>query len=166
MTYSIKQISRALGLSRARIDQWISRGVFDHPNRPALGLAREWEFRDVARVALTAEIAESKVGVSIAASFSRVAADNEFPDCFFVVFQNKSIPTGLPAQDERDIEAGLVQIDRYWWACELVQRERLTQFFSRPEISSAVVVDLGNLMRRLQASLTSIDSERAVNAAN
>jgi hypothetical protein len=159
MTYTIKQISKALGVSRARIDQWISRGVFDHPNTPALGLAREWEFRDVARVALTAEIAESKVGVSTAASFSRVAADNEFPDCFFVVFQNKSIPSGLTTQEENYIEAGLIQIDPYWWTCELVQRERLTQFLSRPEISSAVVVDLGNLMRRLQTSLTSIDSD-------
>ena len=158
MSYSIKQVSRALGISRARIDQWISRRIFDHPNKPALGLAREWEFKDVARVALTAELAQAKLGVSLAANFTRVAADNDFPKCFFVVFQDKSFPTGISAQEQADIDEGKLEIDSYWWTCRIVQRENLTQFLARPEISSAIVVDLENLIKRVEQSLKSSNS--------
>jgi hypothetical protein len=61
---STAELCRGLGLSRARLDQLVSRGLIAPQHKPEPGKAREWTIIDALRVAVFIDLADTQ-GVTL-----------------------------------------------------------------------------------------------------
>ena len=66
MALTLKQIADVLGISRSRVDQWISRRYFTTPDTPRLGMSREWDASDALRLAVMNALLHRGVPANIA----------------------------------------------------------------------------------------------------
>jgi hypothetical protein len=60
-TYTLRQVSTALRLTRVRVVQWIARRQFRIDEAPSVGVARTWGIDDAIRLAIFAALVESGV---------------------------------------------------------------------------------------------------------
>lgn len=74
MSLTTKQVTDRLGISRERVEQWISRGYFSTAHNPDPGLGREWTVDDAIRLKATAELVEASLPASLAAHHGKYAA--------------------------------------------------------------------------------------------
>ena len=150
--FTLKEITKALGLSRARVEQWISRGDFRPPDQPIIGKARDWDLGEAMRLALFVQLVDD-VGFSIKqASFCTQLGLHGFNNnvAFFVVWQGL---VEVPIKDEAGKRRKLYTPS--WNSHIILSSGDLQSFVQNPDVYFALVVNLNNLEMRVRAALNS-----------
>ena len=147
MTLTIKMISDALGISRSRVEQWISRGYFRTPDKPVLGKAREWDERDALRLALMNTLMENRISAETA---GRMAFNDPLyagENSFFVAWRGWSVGAC----------GGKFYYPEIFYH-DVVRGQDLGGFLQNPDVEFSVVVNLDILSASVKEQLEALEN--------
>jgi len=148
-SFTLKQITDALRISRARVEQWISRGFFRTPDQPILGMARDWNIGEAMRLALCVELVDAHLSPQQAGALVWVGLHGFKDDtAFFVAWQGwhgtaHNNPDGTPAK---------VYMPGNWYPA-IVKGSELRAFVENSDVISSHVFNLNALEKRVTEAL-------------
>lgn len=161
MPLTIKQISEALKISRSRVEMWISRGYFVTPDKPMLGMAREWDITDAVRLAIMSDLIEAGVPAQQAGNLVTVAPAtmSDFGLVPFVTpFAIRSEPAFFVAwQGWHEMAGGGKAHMPGNWYSETVWAHDLAGFVGGPDIDFATVININSVIARVTAALQTVE---------
>ncbi|MEF2554090.1 hypothetical protein VQ042_22595 [Aurantimonas sp. A2-1-M11] len=147
MALTIKQISDALGISRSRVEQWISRGHFRTPDRPIIGKARDWDIPDVMRLAIMQRLLEHNLSAETAGYLVQ-SHPHGFKDdvAFFVAWGGWHEMVG----------GGKAHMPGTLYDT-LVKGSDLGSFLANPDVEYAIVINLDTLEQSVKSDLAKLE---------
>ena len=149
MAHSLKSISKALGLSQNRVEQWISRGHFCPPERVPYSRSNDWEAVDALRLALMIRLVEGGISPRDAGVMSQLRPPlHRTEKTFFVAWQGRH-STAFKNEDGSYVK--MYTPGR--WYDELVLISDLLKFVQDPDVFQSLVIDLDGLWERVQSAL-------------
>jgi hypothetical protein len=153
-TYTLKQIADALGISRARAEQWIARGFFRTPHNPIFGAAREWQISDAIRLALCAALVDAGLSPEQAGAFTQVAHGFKKDAAYLVVSELGEIipatPRGAPGTKKGE---GIKVRTPGVLHSEIVKAADLAKKLDDPDGRAVTVINLDNRERWVKNAL-------------
>lgn len=150
MKLTLKQICEALSFSRMRVDQWISRGYFRTPDKPILGLPREWDEVEALRLALFVELVESSITPRDAGALTQIEPHGFKGDhAFFVAWQGYTFAATDPNSSKQALKLHIPGT----WHGEMIKGSNLYAFLANPDVFSSVVISIDNLWHKVSDKL-------------
>ena len=140
-SFTIQQLAKASDLSRAQVEQWISRGHFKPENPAQIGKARAFTMKDAVSLGALAEL--TRIGVAPGAAALHVQDIYAFDDddALLVMSQGQIATEGEPAtiyEPSNPIIHG-----------QIVRARDLAMVATDPAVRSMAVVNLSAVERRI-----------------
>lgn len=156
MALLLRQITDALKISRARVEQWISRGHFRTPDKPIFGHARDWSIDDAIRLSLFINLVDAAISVEQAGVFTQIDLHGFKDDVAFFVAWQGAMPL-LSAKGPLNLRKKISDSQKArmpgMWGCKIVRGRDLLVFLEHDDVDVAVVINLDNLEKRVKQAL-------------
>jgi hypothetical protein len=157
--FTLNQITKALGISRARIEQWISRGYFRTPDKPILGMPRDWDIGEAIRLALCVELTEAQISPLWAGQLTFTSVHGFTDDIAYFVAWQGFYPGLIPMTHRGDPIPTKDQLRKIYmpgtWIGAIIKGQDLPKFLENPDVMISVIVNLDNLEKRVNGKLLS-----------
>lgn len=146
-TITTAELCRGLRVSRARVDQLISRGIITPSDTPGPGLPRRWTFQDAMQLAIHLDLGDT-FETSIEPTKRIALAEGE--NTYLVAAREtlsliSSVPRGTKAKPP--IPAGLTDRPR----SRIVREADLPEVFADAQHTPIIIINLSALAARLRA---------------
>lgn len=153
-TYTFGQVLTALRLPRPRVDQWIARGQFK-VKETSPGVARQWDFGDVMRLAVFAKIVAARDEITATKIGGLTHLLHGFKDDQAVlVLWSGLIPTTIS-----DGKGGVLKSDQPGiWSPEIIRHRELANFLLRDDVRMAFFIKLDEVESQVKAKLARVSS--------
>jgi hypothetical protein len=151
-TYSIAEVSAALGQSAERLEQWISRGHLKPSDpRTARGRrGRRWSFHDVLKVQALCDLSVGGVAVDQKGAVEMIPPDAK--DGFLVL----SAKPGKLREVQLIGGGTVVDRGRATYEARVVSRREIEAALQDPEVVTVTILSLASLRRRVEAALAAL----------
>lgn len=152
MSLTLSKITKALRISRPRVEQWISRGYLRTPDNPLIGTARNWDVGDVMRLAVMRDLVDANMSPEQAGQLVGEGFHG-FKDgeAYFVVYQGQ-YPTRIDPHGRTYTPKRQGYHPGIWLNCIVHERD-LMAFIGQPDVFQSVVINLDHLEGRVLAAL-------------
>lgn len=148
---TLKQITDALHISRARVEQWISRGFFRTPDQPIIGTAREWDLGEAMRLALCVELVDAQISPQQAGSLVWVGLHSfEGEAAYFVAWQGLHEMAGIKDGAGKPAK---VHTGRHWWGDIVRESDLQKKYLTNPDVDFCLIFNLDHLEERVRSAL-------------
>ena len=157
-TYTMRQIREVLDLpfSTERVEQWISRGLFQPEHNPQPGIARQWSFREVVKLVALAEAADWGVNPKeVSPHFAEFGARWKSGPRYLVIFTGivKALIPATPRGGHPSTPDELLPVDMPGQKhSDIVKEEDLLDFLRDPNKRASMVVKIDDIEDRVWAA--------------
>lgn len=153
------QMCKAAGITRAQLNQWLTRGHFKPQHEPEIGKARPYSIQDAVTLGTLAELIRLGVPHDIAAVHCRLLYGFKDEPALLVVYNG---PTALMSPSEFGSAApeqrpAVTVYDPGQPALqgEVIRLSELPAYATNPDVRSLALVNLNEVEKRvLQATIT------------
>jgi DNA-binding transcriptional MerR regulator len=138
----------ALGLSRTRIDRWISDGDFTPSDQPESGKARRWSEQDAARIECLFRLADAGVSVKVGRAISHVYT--HWQEATYLVVLAHEV--NLVRREMRGTKYQQIDLGHPYIA-HCVAREKLPEYlqnWGKHRVTAAFFVDLDEVREKIE----------------
>jgi hypothetical protein len=159
LTYTLKEITDALDISRPRVEAWFTRGFFRTPHEPIFGAAREWQIGDAMRLATCASLIDFGVPVEKAGKLAAVQIGGHGfkNDVAYLVISTGMLgeiipvtPRGSPGTKKGEGRKVYVPGALY---DDIVKGSDLAKTLAKPDRYVSIVINLDNIEKRVKTAL-------------
>lgn len=143
-TVQLSSLCLVLGLSRNRVDQWVSRGIVDADNKTTRGAMRGWTKMDALRLLLTNDVVAAGCSTSRAEDLNHMIRGSiDGYEDYVVVFK---------ALSRRKVTSSGVVLEQGLWSFTgaLLKRDELADYLASNGVS--IVVPLAPLVEMVNAA--------------
>lgn len=159
-SYTLKQITDALNISRARVEQWIARDFFRTPHKPIFGAARDWQIEDAIRLAVCAALVDSGLSPEKAGKLSSiwVGLHGFKDDAAFLVVSTGMLGEIIPATrrgtpgTKKGVGQKVYVPGEYY--DDVVKATEITKVLADPDRYTSIVISIDNVEKRVKQALS------------